>query len=237
MTLKETPIIMSTPMVQALQEGRKTQTRRLVKANLSQIQNPNFGYSTFTPDGHISTRGLYEQADGGSFLGETFLKLPYGPAGNLLYVRESYLPLMPEHIITSPYVYKANADPDTENVRQNYLKQNYPYQWKPSIHMPKDAARIWLFLHECTIERLQDIAATDAEAEGTPFVHPFARPEDLRIAAREARWIDSFRLLWETIHGAGAWKANPYVWKLTFEVLSTTGREDAYAKINKKVKL
>lgn len=224
MTLKETPIIMSTPMVQALLEGRKTQTRRLVKANLSQIQNPNFGYSTFTPDGHISTRGRYEQADGGYFFGETFLKLPYGQPGNLLYVRESFAAI--DYGNKTRYAFKAD---------DSLIKDKF--KWKPSIHMPKKAARIWLSLHECTIERLQDIAATDAEAEGTPFVHPFARPEDLRIAAREARWIDSFRLLWETIHGAGAWKANPYVWKITFEVLSTTGREDAYKKITQKVKL
>jgi hypothetical protein len=159
--MKERPILFSTPMVSAILEGRKTQTRRILKNPEVSMQN-----------------------------------CPYGKPGDLLWVRETWgIEKRKEKRI----VFKARMN-------------DYPIQddrWRPSIHMPKDAARIWLKLTEVRVERLQDITEKDAIAEGIEDESPyFYNPKY------------SFISLWESINGEGSFYQNPWVWVLTFEVLS-----------------
>jgi hypothetical protein len=118
--------------------------------------------------------------------------------------------------------------------RKHFLyKANTVHQamkWKPSIHMPKAAARIWLQVESIAVERLRDITEEDAIAEGVNLAEGLIKGEML--------WKDyehdlnnlsnpksSFKTLWRSINGAESWEANPWVWVVRFKVVSTTGRE------------
>lgn len=174
---KERPIIFSTPMVQAILQGRKTQTRRVVKRPEVSMQ-----------------------------------KCPYGQPGDVLWVRESFYPAT-----NTPFIYKADG----------WVGDN---TWKPSIHMPKDAARIWLKLTDVKVERLQDIAEADAIAEGIEIIdqegQKVYRRYDGYYTVTPSAYV-SYWSLWASINGEESWLANPWVWVLSFEVLSTTGRKEA----------
>lgn len=143
-------ILFNTEMVRAILDGRKTCTRRIVKDGIP--DDAMWGYTAFTHKGYISCRGVY--ADG---YGEGFFKLPYQP-GDLLYVRETW-----GHPISlnsdKQYVFRA------DKIAESGFK-NDSHIWHPSIHMPKEAARIWLKVTNVRVERLQDITPKDAENEG-----------------------------------------------------------------------
>jgi len=143
----------------------------------------------------------------------------------LLWVRETWC-----KGITKPYHYAASV------CNPKYDKPDGG--WKPSIHMPKSAARIWLKVTELRIERLHNITDQDAIAEGIKReVFPqtgsdcyyFYPCNDLR----DDSYIDypktSFYSLWKSINGQESWDSNPWVWVISFEVLSTTGKPNAQA--------
>lgn len=188
MTIK--PILFNTEMVRAILDERKTCTRRSVKGNI-----PNdaiWGYTGFTPKGYISCRGVY--ADG---YGEGFYKLPYLP-GDVLYVLETW-DWDPDNEVAKSYYYKADGDLRPEGYKG--------MGWSPSIHMPKEAARIWLRVTNVRVERLQDITDNEAEAEGftdyTSTALGFAYTWDHTIKKSD---FDRY-----------GWAANPWVWVIQFE--------------------
>jgi hypothetical protein len=103
--------------------------------------------------------------------------------------------------------------------------------WKPSIHMPKNAARIWLEVTDVKVERLHDISEEDAKAEGVGagFQMNAGWPDYLHIqngvcSVTQDTASVSFGTLWEFINGKESWEANPWVWVVSFKVLSTTGK-------------
>lgn len=209
--MRELPILFQTEMVQAILAGRKTMTRRLLK-NDKEVKNALFGYTAFTPDRHISVRGLHKNGE----YGESFVKCPYGKAGDVLWVREAFNRFFeggPEN-----YVYKAT-----------WKAQNGDMKWKPSIHMPKEAARIWLKVVSVKGERAQDISEEDALREGImqctkdgnlyKYGLELWRWQDWHKTAKEA-----FKHLWVLINGQESWDANPWVWVIEYEILSTTGK-------------
>lgn len=183
------PILFNTDMVRAILDGRKSCTRRIVKGFI-----PNdavWGYTAFTPKGCISCRGTF--ADG---YGEKFFKLPYQP-GDILYVRETFI-----QAAAHTFWYKANFE----------LWMPEGLRWKPSIHMPKEAARIWLKVTELRVEQLQEITEVQAQAEGCN--------SGLLTGACTAR--GQFEDLWNsTIKKSDldyyGWSANPWVWVIEFE--------------------
>lgn len=194
------PILFNTEMVRAMLDGKKSCTRRIVKGFI-----PNdavWGYTAFTPKGCISCRGTF--ADG---YGEKFFKLPYQP-GDILYVRESYSEL------SFGYVYKA----DGENIDHlgNAIK------WHPSIHMPKEAARIWLKVTDVRAERLWEISADGIRNEGlsSAAVHC----GDMEIALKEWEKLWNSTIPKKDIDRYG-WQANPWVWVIEFERCKKTGAE------------
>lgn len=149
------PILFNTEMVRAILDGRKSCTRRIIKGFIP--KDAQFGYTAFTPHGSISCRGVFENEG----YGEKFFKLPY-QIGDILYVRETwhkYTKRVGEgescHLAEF-YGYKASI--------ANSEDANEP--WRPSIHMPKEAARIFLRVTNVRVERLQDITVEDALAEG-----------------------------------------------------------------------
>jgi hypothetical protein len=195
------PILFNAEMVRAILDGRKTCTRRIVKGAIP--DDAMWGYTMFTPKGCISCRGVY--ADG---YGEGFYKLPYQP-GDILYVRETWCKgsWMNEK---ERYYYKADDN-------------DFHCVWHPSIHMPKEAARIWLKVTDVRVERLQECGegwCIDIEKEG------IATPQDPILYISDDAFHDALRMefqkIWDsTIKKSDldryGWDANPWVWVIEFE--------------------
>lgn len=204
------PILFNIEMVRAILDGRKTCTRRIVKDGIP--DDAIWGYTAFTPKGYISCRGVY--ADG---YGEGFYKLPYQP-GDILYVRETWQYLYEldgnEQVIedTGKYYYAAtDTIPFDTYVDENGVKHDHT-PWRPSIHMPKEAARIWLKVTNVRVERLQKITEVQAQAEGCN--------SGLLTGACTAR--GQFEDLWNTTIKKSdidryGWNANPWVFVIEFE--------------------
>ena len=119
------PILFNTDMVRAILDGRKSCTRRIVKGFIP--NNAVWGYTAFTPKGCISCRGTF--ADG---YGEKFFKLPC-KLGDILYVRETWFKGLKRYMYRADYT---DAEKYYQNGKEVFIK------WHPSIHMPKEAARI-----------------------------------------------------------------------------------------------
>jgi hypothetical protein len=195
------PILFNTEMVRAILDGRKTCTRRIVKGAIP--DDAMWGYTMFTPKGCISCRWVY--ADG---YGEGFYKLPYQP-GDILYVRETWCKgsWMNEK---ERYYYKADDN-------------DFHCVWHPSIHMPKEAARIWLKVTGVRVERLQECGegwCIDIEKEG------IVAPKDPILYISDDAFHDALRMefqkTWDsTIKKSDidrySWQANPWVWVIEFE--------------------
>ena len=199
--MKEFPIIFSTPMVQAILEGRKIMTRRLNK--LTEINENPKKWTVYgdTPD--IDNIVEFINVRHGNPIN---IKCPFGEPGDLLYVRETWKPELVD-ITKNPVSYYYLAD--------NPASKSTVNKFKPSIHMPKAAARIWLQVKEVRIERLHKITLVDIESEGIQNKsHEYASP------------YHAFENIWSKINGEDSWADNPWVWVITFEVLSTTGKPD-----------
>lgn len=209
------PILFNTEMVRAILDGRKDATRRIVKGFIP--DDAVWGYTAFTPKGYISCRGTF--ADG---YGEKFFKLPCEPS-DILYVRET---------VWQKIGYYLDIDGETKPSWYNEFKYvasdekpetgwNYSWAKRPSIHMPKEAARIWLKVTDVRVERLQDVTEDGAKAEGAidnrGFIHS---PENEYDRIHTAR--DHFIKIWNsTIKKSDldryGWDANPWVWIIEFE--------------------
>lgn len=196
------PILFNTEMVRAILDGRKDATRRIVKGFI-----PNdavWGYTAFTPKGYISCRGTF--ANG---YGEKFFKLPCEP-GNILYVRETW-----KKALNGYYYY--------EDWQKNVIADIT--KWKPSIHMPKEAARIWLKVTDVRVERLQEITDEQAKREGIqydecPTGFTWKQETDMHncyttpIGAMQALWNSTIKKSDLDRYG---WDASPWVWVIEFE--------------------
>ena len=185
------PILFDTEMVRAILDGIKGSTRRIVKGFI-----PNdavWGYTAFTPKGYISCRGTF--ADG---YGEKFFKLPCEP-GNILYVRETW-----KKAPNGYYYYEDWQRNDIADVTK----------WKPSIHMPKEAARIWLKVTDVRVERSQEITIDGIRNEGISSMAVHAG--DMEIALKEWKnlWNSTIK---KTDLDSYGWDANPWVWVIEFE--------------------
>lgn len=196
--MKETPILFSTEMVKAILEGIKTQTRRIVK--------PQSGILTDELARSLNVRPPKEQ-------NTPVIKCHYGKIGDVLWVRETFMPVTSfcEERVESGYAYKA-----TDVDWGEYAK------WKPSIFMPKEAARIWLRITNICVERLQDISEEDAIAEGVERCSHYPKIDGWKYYGKEKGWylgsaISSFKSLWQSINGEQSWNDNPYVWVVEFE--------------------
>ena len=196
------PILFNTDMVRAIlrEVNYKTTTRRAIKGYIP--DDAIFGYTIFTPKGYISCRGTF--ADG---YGEKFFKLPC-QKGDILYVRETYCPDYFDFVTQygSRNAYKADYD---NAVLSSDITEP---KWTPSIHMPKEAARIWIKVTDVRVERLQDMNKMDAVKEGI----------DTRCCVNLAHALTKFKKLWDSTikrsdTGLYGWKSNPWVWVIEFE--------------------
>lgn len=192
--MRELPILFNTKMVQAILNGRKTCTRRVVKGYIP--KEAEFGYTAFTPKGCISCRGTF--ADG---YGEKFFKLPC-ELSDILYVRETFI-----QAAAHTFWYKAD---DKSWMSKDLL-------WKPSIHMPKEAARIWLKVTDVRVERLQDIMEDEPGPNNQVVKEGFNYGCDFI-----ATWNSTIKKSDFDTYG---WDSNPYVWVIEFERCEKSGKE------------
>jgi hypothetical protein len=189
--MKELPILFSTPMVQAILEGRKTMTRRthgLEKVN----ENPNHWLGK-------DVNGLFEFEDS-KFRDIIIIQCkPYYQVNDKLWVRETFFDTKPYKQAplfadSNEFIYKADKDAFIGD-----------HKWKPSLFMPKEAARIWLEVTNVRCEKLHFISEEDAIAEGSPM---------LNSTNYHFVW---FKNLWQAINGKDSWESNPWVFVYEFK--------------------
>lgn len=203
------PILFNTEMVQAILDGRKTCTRRVAKnvPDHTHRIEPVYENGRFQFDCFYSSYVAALDADADFCMP----CLPPYQQGDILYVRETWShPIVPSD--KNRYVYRA------DEVAEDGFK-NEAHIWHPSIHMPKEAARIWLKVTGVRVERLQEITEEGAKAEGVNWKNGknVGWEEKMRHTA-----IERFAEIWDsTIKksdiGRYGWDANPWVWVIEFE--------------------
>nr|DAM32904.1 MAG TPA: ASCH domain protein [Bacteriophage sp.] len=206
------PILFNKEMVRAILDGRKTCTRRLVKPQPDEKHTFPLGFVTdSTKKKEVGCFGFAANEYGGSI---QYVKPPYRYApGDILYVRETWgYPIA----LNSDKQYVFRAD----EVAESGFK-NDSHIWKPSIHMPKEAARIWLKVTDVRVERLQKITEEGAKAEGAidnrGFIHSPENEYDRIHTAREhfiEIWSSTIKKFDIDRYG---WDASPWVWVIEFK--------------------
>ena len=219
------PILFTGPMVQAILDGRKTQTRRLVKPQPK--HRPIFcepGKTTGLTVEECFEQGAWYDAD--CVNPGIKMKCPYAP-GDQLWVKETWR--VNDRDWDDDWLrigYRASPEPETKD-SEEYTKvwskripiphEKWPDQfnrvtdrsankWRPSIYMPRWASRITLEIVSVRVERVQDITNDDVWAEGAGQLPGMSAQE-------------TYAILWESICGKDSWKLNPWVWKITFKKL------------------
>jgi hypothetical protein len=229
MKIKSRPILFSTQMVKSILEDKKTITRRIIK------EKPDYFINCV--EGKPLSIGLSGSC---SFFGAVIngedktIICPYGKVGDVLWVRETWWKAPNNCSYTALYkadfpmvYYGTEWDPN-----EKVVLEAKDYKFKPSIHMPKDYARIFLKITNIRVERLKDISEEDAIAEGienfydnttigaTAYRNYTVTKKDIKespwnIVANDA--VESFQTLWQSINGSDSWKENPFVWVIEFE--------------------
>ncbi|WP_421811731.1 hypothetical protein [Flagellimonas sp.] len=219
--MKTRPILFSTYMVKAILDGRKTQTRRIIKPQPTDIwiedcRNQSSDLSMFDKKGR-QIFWIENSVKNGEVK-------PKAKPCDVLWVRETWT----ENGL-GYYRYKADGWKDGKGPFTSMaVPERFRNKWKPSIHMPKEASRLFLKVINVRVERLQDISPKDAIAEG---ILPITAHND---SNRILGWHDymvnpkdgfntyfdpreSFFSLWESIHGKESLEYNPWVWVYDFE--------------------
>ena len=205
--VRERPILFSGPMVRAILEGRKTQTRRLVKPQPEVVRGEFKGADARPSDGLRIVRGTERVTVNLAFpecLRTAHDFCPYGRPGDRLWVREAW-----RHAASCPFARESAGCADR---RHNFYRADGAaagVRWAPSLCMPRWASRLTLEVTDVRVQRLQDISEEDARAEGVEPDRDYW-PDPARAHRVAFHW------LWDSIHGEGAWESNPWVWALTF---------------------
>jgi len=207
----EKPILFNTEMVQAILQGRKTFTRRVIK----EIDN-NYGYLGLSKDEccakEDNTAIFYRKTTNLKLR----IKMPYR-VGDILYVRETWrIQSMKNYGKRVKFLYKAEYNKELREVSlsesryDDMIKYSFKNGWQPSLFMPKEAARIFLEVIDVRVERLRDIKMHDAEKEGI-------------IQMGKSYPLTIFKKIWNStvnkkdINKYG-WDVNPWVWVIEFKV-------------------
>lgn len=209
------PILFSTEMVQAILAGRKMQTRRVVNPQPIKFRTefPIPVSDAIKDNKALIKKGYALLGTSGPLSGYTYGKSKYQP-GDILWVRETFIDVgekADQYFGGVRFHYKANQD----------FVGCWP--WKPSIFMPKEAARIFLKVTNVRVERLQDISEEDAIAEGVLYERGVAYPHcgwfDFEIKLPVlSNPKNAFKSLWQSINGKKhPWDSNPWVWVYEFE--------------------
>lgn len=231
--MKERPILFNAPMVRALLDGSKTQTRRVCKQQPYSNGYKWDGNDILCHNDYLPPSAMLMDAGGKALYTTSNLEgweseCPYGQPGDRLWVREAFgevydwcdhpeMPGAPTERWHIEYKYRADGEVDRSDLDGAFTG------WKPSIHMPRAASRILLEIVSVRVEQLQDISDEDCLAEGVRAIrhegdgtyyhyeHTYADP---------GNWCNAdvaYQHLWESIKGAGSWDANPWVWVVEFK--------------------
>ncbi|MGM8373424.1 hypothetical protein ACS6F6_07590 [Enterobacter hormaechei subsp. steigerwaltii] len=218
--MTERGMIFNGEMVRAILDGRKTQTRRIMKV---QPDTPEFGLRRIIESSIANEIGMYfwsqEDARGIKARSKQF-SCPYGDVGDRIWVRETFQGPLFDFEEMEAYqddsskfkrpefcVYKADGKPAPEFFDAD---ENLHCCWRPSIHMPRWASRITLEITGVRVEQLNDISEEDARSEG--------------ISGSSARDVkEAYAALWRSIYGSDSWRANPWVWVIEFKRIEGDG--------------
>lgn len=227
--IRERPILMSGPMVRAILEGSKTQTRRVIvpQPTITKHMEPYRQHRADAPfEAHWS---CLVHLDKGDYRYATAdCRCPYGKVGDRLWVRETH-GIFGADVGTVSVGYKARlptgktlADTDggldvirVEPETRTWVETHIDLErWRPSIFMPRWASRLTLEIKNIRVEQLQDISEEDAIAEGVDAVSLADVPRQATMSRRA-----DYRQLWNTINAkrGHSWESNPWVWAITFK--------------------
>ena len=231
------PILFNTEMVRAILEGRKSVTRRVVKPQ----PKSNIAYACM---GSRCGKWVYPGKNAWKYLCDESFRLPDGisqdelkrhwtppcNSGDILYVRETWKPMYPDETsnIVCGYMYKADDCGLRGEEYKKWYDAHYPNGngwycpgiWRPSVHMPKEAARLFLRVTAVRVKRLQDITEDGARSEGCYHGPLLDGCDDFMVPA-----LYSFQSVWDstvrkTNRDTYGWDANPWVWVIEFERIS-----------------
>ncbi|MEH8438727.1 hypothetical protein RAG84_13320 [Klebsiella pneumoniae] len=225
--MTERGMIFNAEMVRAILAGRKTQTRRIMKVQPSEAFTPmNMALETdykarwYTP-GVVDKDGYLQPASkevfGVSNENEGY-SCPFGAVGDRIWVRETFT----GHYLDDDQIQDIKDGRDKASSLCEY-RADYPdgYQaadgWTPSIHMPRWASRILLEITDVRVERLNAISQEDAQAEGMELTGWRPTYSDPDSGGEVMTPYDNFAELWSSIYGEGSWKANGWVWVISFK--------------------
>ncbi|HBQ3454748.1 hypothetical protein B6J49_07260 [Klebsiella pneumoniae] len=208
--MKERGMIFNGEMVRAILDGRKTQTRRIMKPQPEPC--PRGGHwwpsNVFKTMLHVEDEMQNGKGGWGGLVGDA---CPFGDVGDRIWVREAFASGLSTK---STLAYRAtHKREDLEDGFYDTIK------WTPSIHMPRWASRILLEITDVRVERLNAISEEDARAEGIidGGCLNCGEPEPCGCANPEPDATDAFAYLWQSIYGQESWNADPWVWVIEFK--------------------
>jgi hypothetical protein len=227
-SMRERPILFSGPMIRAILEGRKTQTRRIVKPQPSDSWHPvveRYCPTIIEKDG---MDGPGPEVFGASDEDEG-RKFPYGAPGDFIWVREAWCSAHQDGAFGTAYradnTYLQGKRSHPKGPHYHFPQIGPHVRWRPSIHIPRWASRINLEITGVRVERLHEISEADAIAEGIRTM----RDDSGTFVGREGDSSDGRHMvtpwpsarqayadLWESINGRSSWDCNPWVWVVEF---------------------
>lgn len=227
--MKERGMIFNGEMTRAILDGRKTQTRRIMKV---QPENSELGLRRVVESKNGIDDGKYfwSQSDATGLKSRSKpFACPFGTVGDRIWVRETWSSDFANYYPNDRVWYAAdnNRRLDIEvvdGVRGIYSPESdvhVPFRWRPSIHMPRWASRILLEITDVRVERLNTISEEDVDAEGFAGDYPTSvfpnlfpgEPKDWSHLSMRG----CYGVLWKSIYGEESWKANPWVWVIEFK--------------------
>ncbi len=218
------PILFNPEMVQAILDGRKTCTRLVIKPQPDEKHTYPLGFVTdSTEKKEVGCFGFAANEYGVSI---QYVKPPYRYApGDILYVRETFawcpcwdcgLDIEPGRCSNATAKIYKEGEYGCYMYRASCEDNEYPSAdtWHPSIHMPKEAARIWLKVTDVRVERLQDITSEQISREGVEVEYPHVLNGEEKRYAFSTLWNSTIKKSDLDRYG---WDANPWVWVIEFE--------------------
>jgi len=234
--MSEKPILFSGEMVRAILDGRKSETRRVIRHRENRWEIMEDDDGSLWPYWPCY---VYAEPE------PIRMECPYGEAGDTLWVRETWA-VAYEYEPGSLNVLRASNDEYAENCKRvlyratDTIPDDVALKWRPSIHMPRWASRISLLMKEVRVERLHEITEEGAKAEGiylqsvnvAPPIHTdiryvapgveMTRSDGEKSTHAPAHYtaVEAFHCLWDSINAKRGfpWESNPWVWTVKFEV-------------------
>lgn len=216
--MRQLPILFSTPMVEAILENRKTMTRRMQGLKQMNYEPHLWRFDGFNEDklfAEDNSPYFEVLTEDGSYTEFYKRANPRYQVGDQLWVKETFFEARkcrqaPLFHFEPDFLYKAD---------KAFIGEN---KWKPSLFMPKEAARLWLEVTNVRCERLQDITEADAIAEGVLQICDYGTTGYLDYTRPDEAFSDidaklSFETLWESINGKKSWVLNPWIFAYTFK--------------------